>query len=223
MAKTIKIGARPSRLALKQVEEVCARLPRFRIEVVTIQTRGDKDKTSSLSDKENSDFFTREIEQALLDGFIDVAIHSAKDLEEKIPQGLVIAAITSSISTFECLVSRGSVALKKLPSGARVGTSSQKRKQALVNFRPDLIVKDIRGNIEERLAQLDNGTFDAIIVAHAALIRLGYEDRIAEIIPKEIMEPHPLQGALAIEVREDDEEIAALFSKLDVRKNGKHY
>lgn len=215
MRKTIKVGTRPSPLALKQVEEVRARLPQLQIEIVPIRTRGDKDKASSVSDKENCDFFTREIEQALLDGFIDAAIHSAKDLEEEIPQGLVIAAITSSISPFECLVSRLNLTLKELPLGACVGTSSQKRKQALVNFRSDLIVKDIRGDIDERLAQLDSGKFDAIIVAHAALIRLGYEKRVAEIIPKEVMDPHPLQGSLAVQVHRDRDDLLAIFRSLD--------
>lgn len=215
MKRVIKVGTRPSSLALKQVEEVCARLPQLAIEIVSIQTRGDKDKISLLLDKENSDFFTREIEQALLDGSIDAAIHSAKDLRGEIPQGLVIAAITSSISPFECLVSQGNLTLKELPSGACIGTSSQKRKQALINFRSDLIVKDIRGNINERLAQLDSGKFDAIIVAHAALIRLGYEDKIAEIIPKEIMEPHPLQGSLAIQIRRDRDDLSVIFRGLN--------
>jgi len=220
MRKTVKVGTRPSPLALKQVEEVRARLPQLQIEGVPIETRGDKDKASPLSDKENSDFFTREIEQALLNGSIDAAIHSAKDLEEEIPQGLVIAAITSSISPFECLVSRGNLTLEKLSPLARVGTSSQKRKQVLANFRPDLIVKDIRGNIDERLKQLDDGKFDAIIIAHAALIRLGLEHRIAEIISKEIMEPHPLQGRLAIQIREDRDDLAVIFRSLDEKYIG---
>ncbi|MBU0605842.1 MAG: hydroxymethylbilane synthase [Candidatus Omnitrophica bacterium] len=215
MAKTIKVGTRPSALALKQVEEVRKRLPQYHIETVLIETRGDKDKISSLSDKENSDFFTREIEQALIDGSIDAAIHSAKDLEDVMSRELVIAAMTSPISPFECLVSRGGSTMEKLPLGACVGTSSRKRRRALMNFRPDLDVKDIRGDIDERLAQLNSGKFDAIIVAHAALIRLGYEDRIAEIIPREIMEPHPLQGSLAVQIRRDRDDLSAIFRSLD--------
>ena len=105
--------------------------------------------------------------------------------------------------------------MEKLPLGACVGTSSRKRRKALMNFRPDLDVKDIRGDIDERLAQLDSGKFDAIIVAHAALIRLGYEDRIAEIIPREIMEPHPLQGSLAVQIRRDRDDLSAIFRSLD--------
>ncbi len=201
MIKTIKVGTRPSPLALKQIEEVRGRLPWLQMEIVSIKTRGDKDKTSILLDKEDSDFFTHEIEEALIAGDIDIAIHSAKDLESDIPEELIIAAVTPSLSPFECLVSRGNLTLQKLPSGARVGTSSRKRKEALMRFRPDLVIKYIRGNIDERLAQLDCGEFDAIIIAHAALIRLKLEYRITQIIPKEIIEPHPLQGRIAIQIR----------------------
>jgi len=215
MIRTVKAGTRPSPLALRQVEEVRALLPGIRIDTIPIHTRVDRDKTSPLSNQENTDFFTREIEQALLDKSIDAAIHSAKDVEEGIPRGLMIAAITASISPFDCLVSRGDLTLEKLPAGARVGTSSRKRKEALLSFRPDIIAKDIRGNIDERLAQLDAGEYDAIIVAHAALIRLGLEHRIAEIIPKQIMEPHPLQGRLAIQIREDRRDLFDIFRSLD--------
>ncbi|MDP2905725.1 MAG: hydroxymethylbilane synthase [Candidatus Omnitrophota bacterium] len=215
MAEVIRVGARPSPLALKQVEEVRRRLPRQRVEIIPIRTDGDIDRVSSLVDKEGSDFFTRQIEQALIDGSIDAAVHSAKDLERDMPQELMIAAVTRSISPFECLVSRGNFGLKSLPLGVRVGTSSQKRKKALLNYRPDLSIKDIRGDIDERLARLDNGEFDAIIVAHAALIRLGYKERIAEVIPKEIMEPHPLQGRLAIQIRKDREGLLDIFRSLD--------
>jgi hydroxymethylbilane synthase len=131
------------------------------------------------------------------------------------PEGLVIAAMTSSLSPFECLVSRGNILLKELTSRAIVGTSSRNRKVALTGFRPDLVVKDMRGNIDERLKQLDDGKFDAIIVAHAAMIRLGFEHRIAEIISKEIMEPHPLQGRLAIQIRRDRQDLFNVFMRLN--------
>ena len=211
MINTYKAGTRPSPLALKQVEEVQKRLPSISLETVVIHTRGDKDKVSSLWNEQETDFFTREIESALLDKSIDIAIHSAKDLETDMPEGLVIAAITSSLSPFECLVSRDNRSLRNLRSGAIVGTSSSKRKVALTGFRPDLIVKDIRGNIDERLKQLDDGKFDAIIVAHAALIRLNLEHRITEIIPKEIMEAHPLQGRLAVQIRSDRQDLLNIF------------
>ncbi|MFA5146823.1 MAG: hydroxymethylbilane synthase [Candidatus Omnitrophota bacterium] len=212
---TLKIGTRPSPLAVKQVEEIKSLLPSVRFEVMRIKTRGDTDKTSSLAGREDSDFFTREIEEALLDGRIDAAVHSAKDLETVMPRKLCIAATTRSISHFECLVSREGLTLERLPAGAIVGTSSRKRKEAVIRFRPDLVVKDIRGNIDERLEQLDSGKFDAIIVAHAALIRLGLEHRITEIIPRQIIEPHPLQGSLAVQVRTDRKDLLRVFRGID--------
>ena len=213
-----RIGLRPSRLSLRQAEEAQGLLPQLKFNLIPIQTRGDRDKHTSLFNVEGSDFFTREIEEALLNRSIDAAVHSAKDVEETMPAGLVIAAITASISPYECLVCRKQQKLSGLPAGARIGTSSAKRKEALNHFRPDLAVADIRGSIEERLAQLDNNKYDAVIMAHAALIRLGYEERISEIISPEIIPPHPLQGSLAIQVRAGDTGLIRLFSAIDTRK-----
>lgn len=213
--QTIKIGSRPSRLALKQVEEIRQRLPGFNLRIIPIATKGDKDKRLSLFGRQESDFFTAEIEQALLTGSIDAAIHSAKDIERFPLQGLTIAAITSSISPLECLVSRTNLTLKELPSASVVGTSSLSRKEALLRYRPDLVVKGIRGDIDERLSQLDNGKFDALIVAHAALIRLRLQKRIAQVIPKEIIPPHPLQGRLAVQVRCDRIDLLKIFRRID--------
>lgn len=218
MLAELKAGIRPSKLAFKQAEEIQAQLPDVRFKIIPIPTRGDKDKETPLSGFRQDDFFTREIEQALIKGEIDLAVHSAKDLELDMPQDLVIAAITASISPYECLVSRGNKRLDTLACGARVATSSSKRKQALKAYRPDLRVCDVRGTIEERLHQFDQGRFDAIIMAHAALIRLGQVGRIAEIISPEIIEPHPLQGALAVQVRASDRELIGLFTVLDQRK-----
>ncbi len=213
-----KIGLRPSRLAIKQGQELERLLPCARFKLIPIETQGDKDKITPIFAVEGSDFFTREIEEALLRGDVDLAVHSAKDLEEELPEGLTIAAITASISPYECLVCRRRQRLGELPQGAVIGTSSAKRQAAIRRYRPDLAIRDIRGSIEERLEQLDKGKYDAIIMAHAALLRLGYEDRIAEIIPPEIIAPHPLQGSLAVEVRSRDEQLIRLFSVLDTRK-----
>ncbi len=214
MHRIIRMGVRPSILAVKQAEEIQNQIPSLRFKTILIETQGDKDKKTLFSAIEGSDFFTREIEEALLSGSIDAAVHSAKDLEEVMPAQLSIAAITASISPYECLVSRGNRRLDTLSYQAKVGTSSGKRKQALLRYRPDLQVCNIRGTIEERLRQLDQGKFDAIIMAHAALIRLRLEERIAEIISPEIIEPHPLQGALAVQVRADDSRLIRLFSKI---------
>ncbi len=213
--KSILIGSRPSLLALKQVEEIKQHFPQTDFKIVTIKTSGDKDKFTPLAELEREDFFTREIEQALLEGKIDAAIHSAKDLEKIPPANTTIAAMTHSISIFECLISRGNLTLGHLSAGAVVGTSSLKRKTSLIDFREDLIVKDIRGNVDERIKQLDQGKFDAIIVAHAALIRLGYESRIAEIIPENIIEPHPLQGRLSVQVLANRPEMINLFRSIN--------
>lgn len=207
----LRVGTRPSRLAIRQVEEIAGIIPLVRFEVVSILTKGDADKATPLSYFEGSDFFTGEIEAALLKGEIDVAIHSAKDLEEKIPSQLMIAALTGSVSPYECLVSRSGKTLDGLPLRAVIGTSSKKRQEAVLRYRKDLIVKDIRGDIEERLHKLDRGEFDAIIVAHVALIRLGLENRIAEIILPAIIKPYPLQGRLAVQIRKERKDLIGIF------------
>jgi hydroxymethylbilane synthase len=200
---------------MKQVDEVKRLLPSIRFDVVSIETGGDKDKLTPLSAIDGADIFTREIESALLSGFIDAAIHSAKDLEEDPPAGLMIAAMTKSISPYDALVSKDNLTLEGLPSGAVIGTSSIKRKNDILNFRSDLVVKDIRGNIDERLRQLDDGHFDAVIIAYAALVRLGYQDRAVEVISSDIVAPHPLQGRLAIQIRSDRVDLAEIFRRID--------
>jgi len=202
-------------LAIKQVEEIKDLLPGINFETVAISTKGDRDKKASISLTEGTNFFTEEIEAALLRGDVDIAVHSAKDLEDEPPEGLVIAATTASISPHDCLVSRSGLPLDALPKGAVVGTSSRKRREVVLKFRNDLKVKDIRGDINERLTRLDNGEFDAIIVAHAALIRLGYEGRIAQIIPDDIAAPHPLQGRLAIQVLKNRKDLIGIFKDID--------
>ncbi len=207
----LKVGTRPSRLALKQVEEVRGKLPYLEFDTIVIKTKGDKDKITPLTSVENTDFFTHEIEQALLKGEIDVAVHSAKDLEEELPEELKIAAMTKSVSQLDCLVSTEGYTLETLPEGATIGTSSKNRKEGIRMFREDLITKDIRGNVDDRLEQLDRHEYDAIIVAQAALIRLGFLDRPTHVIPTSIIKPHPLQGRLAIEVRKDRQDLIEIF------------
>lgn len=208
---TLRVGTRPSPLAVKQAVEINSLLPSVHFEIVKMDTEGDRNKTTPLDKMEGTDFFTRDIEEALLEGNIDAAVHSAKDLEAVIPDGLVIAATTRSVSPYDCLVSRSHYRLNTLPAGSIVGTSSRNRKEAILKYRKDLLVKDIRGNTGERLEQLDRGKFDAIIVAHAALIRSGYENRFFEVIPEEIIKPHPLQGRLAVQVRKDRQDLLNLF------------
>jgi len=190
----------------------------LRFEVKTYDTSGDRDKITPISKIEGGDFFTDTIEKALLNGKIDVAIHSAKDLPDVIDEGLVVCALTKSIDPYDVLISKRNLKLDELPYGAKIGTSSLRRKEQLKKFRCDLQIVDIRGNIEERLGKLDRSDLDGIVIAAVGLIRLGLEHRITQRIPLEILKPHPLQGALAVEVREDDIEMIDLFSELDTRE-----
>lgn len=221
MQRTYKIGTRRSPLALKQVEEVLTALrkfyPDFRAEIIGIDTHGDKDKTTPIWQIEGTDFFTREIETALLRGEIDFAVHSAKDLPDKIPEGLTIAAITRSIDPYDALVSKDNLKIHQLPIGAKIGASSFRRKYQLKKYRNDFRIVDIRGNIQERLEKLESEDLDAIILAACALVRLGLESKIVQRIPFEILQPHPLQGSLAIEVREDNRDLINLLKVLDER------
>ena len=212
--RILKVGTRPSSLALKQVEEIQKLMPGLSFEVVKIQTLGDKDKLTQISEVEGSDFFTREIDQALFSGEIDLAIHSSKDLPDKLTQGLVVFLETESRSAFDALVSRGDFKLLDLPTGYRIGSSSQRRKEQIKLLRPDLLIIDIRGTIEERLKLIETGKIDALIVAHAALIRLGLEERIAEILPEEYFKAHSKQGSLSVVIKEQRwEELKFILSE----------
>ncbi len=222
MAKTYRIGTRTSPLALRQVEEISLALrkfyPDFEAEIIGIDTYGDKDRVTPISQIEGTDFFTREIDNALLKREIDLAVHSAKDLPDSLREGLVIAAQTKFIDPYDALVSKNGLKLAELPQGARIGTSSIRRKTQLSRYRDDFDIVDIRGNIEERLEKLDNGNLDGIVIAACGLVRLGLEKRITERIPFEILKPHPLQGALAIVTRAEDLKLHSLLSVIDSRE-----
>lgn len=221
MAKIYRIGTRRSPLALKQVEELIKSLrsfyPDIDYEIVGIDTYGDKDKITPISSIEGTDFFTREIEETLLKGNIDFAVHSAKDLPDEIPQGLSIVAITKSIDPYDALVSKNNLPLEKLPWQAGIGTSSLRRKTQLKSYRDDFRIVDIRGHIEERLKKLDDSELDGVVIAACGLMRLGLESRITQRIPFAILKPHSLQGCLAIETRADDSDLIRLLSKIDIR------
>lgn len=222
MKKKYRIGTRKTSLALKQVEEVICGLKKFypsiETEIAGIETYGDKDKVTPISDIEGTDFFTREIDDLLLKGEIDFSVHSAKDLPDSLREGLVIAAITAPVDPYDVLVSKSGLTLDKLPIGAKVGTSSMRRKTQLKKYRNDFTIVDIRGNIEERLYRLDNSDLDAIVIAGAGLERMGLENRITQRIPFEILRPHPLQGALAIIVREHDSNLRKMLAVMDARE-----
>ncbi len=207
---------------MAQVLEIAQTLkrvaPAVRLRLVKMNTAGDRDKKTPISEMEGTDFFTREIDRALLNGKIDLAIHSAKDLPDVIPEGIVIAATTRSVDPYDVLVSRRGLRLRDLPKGAKVGTSSERRKTQLLAFRPDLKLVDIRGTMEERVEKRESLGLDAIVIAGAGLIRLGLGGCISERISLNILRPHPLQGSLAVAVRKEDQRLRKLFSRIDGKR-----
>ncbi|MEF9933333.1 MAG: hydroxymethylbilane synthase [Cetobacterium sp.] len=211
MKNKIVIGSRGSILALAQSEMIMGRLkgkfPEIEFELKVIVTSGDTDLVSNWnnSDKSLKSFFTKEIEQELLDGTIDLAVHSMKDMPIVSPPGLVCGATPDREDNRDVLVSRSGKTLLELPHGAVVGTSSLRRTMGLRMARPDLEIKQLRGNIHTRLRKLDEGQYDAILLAAAGLIRVGLSDRITEFLDYDLMMPAPAQGALHIQCRENDE------------------
>ena len=212
----IKVIGRSSPLSVIQIEEAFASFPNIIYNLKTMETVGDKHKNISLMEPAVApDFFTRELDEALLAGNADVAVHSAKDLPYPLPSELEIYALLAADDQSDSLVSRDNLTLEQLPSGARIGTSSPTRKAELLRRFPDLTVVAIRGNIGERLAQIDSGHIDALIVATCALKRLGWENRIAQVLPFKF---HPLQGHLAIVGKKNRPEIKKRFAQKDIRK-----
>ncbi len=218
MSLLIKIGSRGSPLAKMQVQEVLSMVgARHAVplhELLTFTTRGDKDKSTSLTTDPADNFFTDTIDEALLKKQIDVAIHSAKDLPQKLPEGLKIFALTKSLDETDSWVSP--YALENLPPQARVGTSSLLRGQMMKALKPDVELVDIRGTIEERIDLMQKGKMEGLIIATCALKRLGLERHIKSLLPWEAM---PLQGQLAVLGRREDAELEKLFAPIDVRRH----
>lgn len=209
--KTVRIVARSSKLSQLQVQEVMNRLPHVLYELKIQQSFGDKHQKISLLDgKAPDDMFTRELDQALLRGEADIAIHSAKDLPEKLNDGLEVIALYEAFDKTDSLVSRDHLTLAQLPPGSRIGTSSQLRRKELMALRPDVEIVGIRGCIEDRVQLVRSGKVDAAIVATCALKRLGMQDEITEVLP---FATHPMQGRLAITARKGREDLKTLFSK----------
>ena len=219
MRKKIVIGTRSSKLALWQADYVaeCLRkeYPGLQVEKKLMTTKGDKILDAPLAKIGGKGLFTKELEQEMLEGGIDLAVHSLKDMPTEVPEGLVIAAITKRADPGDAVVSLKYGHFEDLPKGAKVGTSSLRRKAQLLHARPDLNIQDLRGNVNTRLRKLEEENFDAIVLAVAGLTRLGFKDRIAEVMPREIMLPAVGQGALAIEARGDDAEILETISFLN--------
>ncbi|HSJ64821.1 MAG TPA: hydroxymethylbilane synthase [Gemmatimonadaceae bacterium] len=217
-ARPLVVGTRGSALALAQTATVVAALrtsrPNVSCEIRRITTKGDVMRDVPLATIGGRGVFADAIEDALRAGEIDFAVHSAKDLPSTTSAGLTIAAAPEREDPRDVLVSRAGN-LRDLPAGARVGTSSQRRACQLLAARPDLRIRDLRGNVDTRLRKLDAGEYDAIVLAGAGLRRLGLADRVTEWLAPHTMLPAPGQGALAIECREDDAEIRRLLAPLD--------
>jgi hydroxymethylbilane synthase len=210
----LTLGSRGSQLAMWQARWVAARLEDLghpcRIEV--IRTTGDKITDVPLAQVGAKGLFTKELEEALLDGRIDLAVHSLKDMPTELPSGLKLAAIPAREDARDALVGRG---LSELHPGSRVGTSSLRRTAQLLALMPELTVESLRGNLDTRLRKVAEGQYDAIVLAAAGLKRLGWEERIAEILPPEVLCPAVGQGALAVETRDDGGAASAACAGLD--------
>lgn len=220
----LRIGSRGSRLALWQAEQIRDGLirvnPGFEIQIDVIKTTGDV-KPDPLSVIGGKGVFTKELEDALLDRRIDIAVHSLKDLPTIIPDRLAISAICEREDPRDALVLRAGSSfnsLRELPVGSVVGTSSQRRLAQLKALRPDVVVKDLRGNVDTRVRKLDEGQYDALILASAGLIRLGLKNRISAALEPVEMLPAVGQGAIAIETRADDEIAVGATAKLNHRE-----
>ncbi|HLA85646.1 MAG TPA: hydroxymethylbilane synthase [Thermoguttaceae bacterium] len=215
----LRLGTRASALAAWQARWVADRLARqgIDVELVPITTAGDRQRTEPIGQIGTQGVFTKEIQNELLAGRVDLAVHSLKDLATVAVPGLALVAVPERGPVADVLVFRDTVVttLNDLPPRAVVATGSPRRKAQLLHARPDLRIKDLRGNVETRLAKLDAGRFDAVVLAEAGLRRLGLEARIGQVLPPAIMLPAVGQGALAVEMRADDPRARAVARAID--------
>ncbi|MDD5093042.1 MAG: hydroxymethylbilane synthase [Dehalococcoidia bacterium] len=218
MKRHIRIGSRGSKLAQVQARVVLEKLsrlhPEIQFEIITVSTTGDQNKEISLEQLGGEGVFVKELEEALLDGRIDMAVHSLKDMPTLIPEVLSLASVTERIDPRDVLVSPLGK-LSEFPQGAKIGTGSPRRAVQLLAQRPDLHIAGLRGNIDTRLRKVSAGDYDGIIMAAAALIRLDLEDRIAEYFSPEIFIPAVGQGAIGIEIRANDASTAEMVSLMN--------
>jgi hydroxymethylbilane synthase len=219
MTLPLRIGTRGSPLALWQARYVADRLqpmiaPRL-VELIHVQTEGDRDQSASLAHIGGRGVFTKEIERAVLDGRVDVAVHSLKDLPTQPVEGLVLAAVPERGLTSDAFVSLSIAHFDNLPPGARIATGSLRRQAQILHRRPDLQLVDIRGNVETRLRKLRDGGFDALVLAQAGLERLGLASAVTETLDLSWMLPAVGQGALGMQCRTDDTATRELLSRLD--------
>lgn len=212
----LRIGTRSSALARWQAQWVADRLAAsgVAVDLILITTRGDTDHSEPITSAASPGVFTKELERALADGQIDLAVHSLKDLPTDMPQALMLAAVPEREDPRDVLVSRRGT-LAELPAGAVVGTGSLRRQAQLLHVRADLTVRDIRGNVDTRLEKVAAGQYDAVVLAHAGLKRLGRQDQITEIFDGDVFLPAVGQGALAIQSRWDDAATCRAVAALD--------
>ena len=217
MPQTLRLGTRASKLALVQAEMVRAALQAKGVDcvLVPVKTSGDRIQDRPLADAGGKGLFVKELEDALLKGEIDRAVHSMKDVPTALPQGLVVAALLPREDPRDAFLSRGAKSLADLPKGARVGTSSVRRQAQVLRARPDLVPVLLRGNVDTRLAKLDAGEFDAMLLALAGLKRLGLQARATSILEADQWLPALAQGAIGIEVREGDTRTRSLVTALN--------
>ncbi len=220
MKRKLIVGSRGSRLALIQSESVAAKIralnPYLEVGTSKIVTTGDRNRHIQLDHFADIGVFVKELEAALIDGQIDLAVHSLKDMPTQIPQGLYLAAVTERFDPRDVLVSRAG-RLDELAPGSKIGTGSLRRTVQMAAYHPDLKTCGIRGNIDTRLRKVSGGEFDGVILAAAAMVRLGWEAKISEYLSLEHFLPAVGQGALGIEMRLGDEEMAELVSQINHR------
>ncbi|MFD2111898.1 hydroxymethylbilane synthase [Thiorhodococcus fuscus] len=218
MSNSIRIATRKSPLAMWQAEHTAAllkaRYPDLNIEIIGMTTKGDKILDAPLAKVGGKGLFVKELEQGMLDGDADIAVHSMKDVPVDFPEGLHLAVIMDREDPRDAFVSNNYESLDDLPQGACVGTSSLRRQCQIADRRPDLRIEPLRGNVNTRLAKLDAGDYDAIILAAAGLVRLGFEDRIRSRIETDFSLPAIGQGAIGIECRSEDPRVNDLIAPL---------
>lgn len=213
----VRIGARGSLLSVTQTEWVAEQLRArgLHVEVHKIKTTGDKIQDVPLAKIGGKGLFVKEIEEALLSGAIDLAVHSMKDMPTKIPDGLHIGAIPKREDPRDALITRNNITWANLPSGSKIGTSSLRRQAQLKRSRPDLLFAPLRGNLDTRIRKLSNGEIDAIVLATAGLNRMGWQDKITERLSVDVSLPAIGQGALAIECKIEDQQTNAAIAFLN--------
>lgn len=219
MKSEFRIGTRGSKLALYQAELVKAKLeqayPLLQYRLVRIKTSGDMIRRSASNPFLTKRVYTREIEEALERNEIDLAVHSAKDLTVHLPAGLGIGAVLEREDPRDCLISREGKKLRDLPLGARIGTSSIRRKIQILKLHPELLVEDVRGNVDTRIRKLEEGMVDGLVLAYAGVKRLGLTNTVTEIFPEEKFYPAPCQGAIVVECRTGDLDTQSLLGTLN--------